>query len=85
MEPEVLHIPELARMLGRSESAIRSALQVKAPWLPPFFRQGTRICWRVASVRKFLEDWENNGGTKEKPGRKRRPPPSLRDIAHAVT
>lgn len=77
MEPEVLHIPDLARMLGRSESAIRSALQVKAPWLPPPFKQGSRICWRVASVRKFLDDWEAQSGARAKPGRKRRPAPRL--------
>lgn len=34
MEPEIIHIPELARLLGRSESAIRSAMQVQAAWLP---------------------------------------------------
>lgn len=44
MEPEVIHVPELSKMLGRSESSIRSALQAGAYWLPPFFKQGIRIC-----------------------------------------
>lgn len=49
MEPEVIHVPELAKMLGRSESSIRSALQAGAYWLPPFFKQGIRICNPLAS------------------------------------
>ncbi|KPB74920.1 Uncharacterized protein ALO83_02222 [Pseudomonas cannabina pv. alisalensis] len=27
MEPEIIHIPELAKLLGRTESSIRSARQ----------------------------------------------------------
>lgn len=50
MEPEIIHIPELAQMLGRSESSIRSARQAGATWLPPFFKQGSRICWRVCDA-----------------------------------
>ncbi|WP_419200932.1 hypothetical protein [Pseudomonas putida] len=77
MEPEIIHIPELAKLLGRSESAIRSAMQVKAPWLPPHFKQGQRICWRLESVRAFLTDWEIGGGEQSRPGRKRKTPPTL--------
>lgn len=58
MEPEIIHIPELALMLGRSESAIRSARQAGAAWLPPSFMQGSRICWRVSTVRQFLQEYE---------------------------
>ncbi|PKI24941.1 hypothetical protein CXB65_06010 [Pseudomonas monteilii] len=77
MDPEIIHIPELAKLLGRSESAIRSALQVQAAWLPPSFRQGQRICWRLESVRIFLKDWEQSFGQQSKPGRKRKQPPTL--------
>ncbi|WP_353655949.1 MULTISPECIES: hypothetical protein [Pseudomonas] len=77
MEPEIIHIPELARLLGRSESAIRSALQAQAAWLPTSFKQGHRICWRLETVRDFLKEWEQTGGQKSKLGRKRKPPPTL--------
>lgn len=77
MEPEIIHIPELAKLLGRSESSIRSAMQAGAYWLPPFFKQGSRICWRVASVRKFLQECEEGRHTPARPGRKRQPPPTL--------
>jgi hypothetical protein len=39
MEPEIIHIPELAKLLGRSESAIRSTMQVQAAWIPTSFKQ----------------------------------------------
>ena len=80
MEPEVIHIPELAKMLGRTESSIRSARQDGASWLPPFFTQGKRLCWRVATVRKFLEEYEQGLHVPAKPGRKRNAPPTLASI-----
>ncbi|MFK0088739.1 hypothetical protein ACIQUS_15755 [Pseudomonas sp. NPDC090755] len=80
MDPEIIHIPELAKLLGRSESSIRSAMQINAAWLPPFFKQGRRICWRLKTVRKFLEEWEQTYSEPLKPGRKRKPPPTLASI-----
>lgn len=77
MDPEIIHIPELATLLGRSEPSIRSAMQSGAAWLPPFFKQGKRICWRLESVREFLKEWEQSGGQQLKPGRKRKLPPTL--------
>lgn len=77
MDPEIIHIPELAKLLGRSEPSIRSAMQSRAAWLPPFFKQGKRICWRLETVRGFLKEWEQTGGQQLKPGRKRKPPPTL--------
>jgi hypothetical protein len=77
MEPEILHVPELARMLGRSEAAIRSAVQVMPDWLPPFFKQGARICWRLESVRKFLREYEAGEHKPAKVGRPRKEPPRL--------
>jgi predicted transcriptional regulator len=35
MEPEIIHVPELAKLLGRTESSIRSAIQARPDWLPP--------------------------------------------------
>ncbi|WP_412460205.1 hypothetical protein ACK2SD_15125 [Pseudomonas sp. SC11] len=80
MEQEVIHVPELAKMLGRTESSIRSARQDGANWLPPFFKQGKRVCWRVATVRKFLEEFEQGLHAPARPGRKRQAPPTLAKI-----
>lgn len=80
MEPEIIHIPELAKLLGRSESAIRSARQAGAAWLPPFFKQGSRVCWRVSTVREFLQEFEQGLNTPAKPGRKRQAPPTLASV-----
>lgn len=77
MEQEIIHIPELAKLLGRSESSIRSARQAGAHWLPPFFKQGSRICWRISSVRKFLQECEEGRHIPARPGRKRQTPPTL--------
>jgi predicted DNA-binding transcriptional regulator AlpA len=81
MEPEIIHIPELAKLLGRSESSIRSARQAGAPWLPPFFKQGSRICWRISTVRKFLQECEAGRHVPARPGRKRQPPPTLASVS----
>lgn len=80
MEQEIIHIPELAKLLGRSESAIRSARQAGASWLPPFFKQGARICWRVSTVRQFLQECESGMHAPAKPGRKRQAPPTLASV-----
>ena len=80
MDPEMIHIPEMAMLFGRSESAIRSALQAQAAWVPPPFKQGHRICWRLETVRDFLKEWEQTGGQKSKPGRKRKSPPTLTSV-----
>lgn len=80
MEQQVIHIPELAKMLGRTESSIRSARQEGASWLPPFFKQGRRVCWRVATVQKFLEEYEQGLHMPAKAGRKRQDPPTLASV-----
>lgn len=81
MEQEIIHIPQLAQILGRSESSIRSAIQVGAYWLPPSFKQGTRICWRISSVKKFLQECEEGKHTPARPGRKRQQPPTLAKVS----
>ena len=49
-EPEVIYVPELARMLGRTEAAIRSAWNRGAAWLPRPIGMGRRLAWRRADV-----------------------------------
>jgi predicted DNA-binding transcriptional regulator AlpA len=81
MEQEIIHIPELAKLLGRSESSIRSARQAGAYWLPPYFKQGSRICWRLSTVRRFLQECEEGRHTPARPGRKRQPLPTLARVS----
>lgn len=52
--PQILYVPQLATMLGRTEAAIRSAVNRKAKWLPPSFPMGGRIAWRLVDVEDFL-------------------------------
>ncbi|WP_443693151.1 hypothetical protein ACRZ5O_08520 [Pseudomonas protegens] len=80
MEPEIIHVPELAKLLSRSESSIRSAMQANATWLPPFFKQGRRICWKLSTVRRYLQECEEGLHSPSQPGRKRQAPPSLRGL-----
>ena len=75
MEPEIIHVPQLAQLLGRTESSIRSAIQSRPDWLPPFFKQGTRVCWRLETVREFLREYEAGEHKAPKVGRPRQEPP----------
>ncbi|WP_225006322.1 hypothetical protein [Pseudomonas aeruginosa] len=77
MEPEIIHVPELAKLLGRTESSIRSAIQAHPDWLPPHFKQGIRVCWRLETVRKFLRDYEAGEHKASKVGRPRKEPARL--------
>lgn len=54
-ESAILYIADLARMLGRTEAAVRSAVNRGAPWLPPSFPMGRRLAWRRADVEKFFQ------------------------------
>jgi predicted DNA-binding transcriptional regulator AlpA len=52
--PDVLYVPDVARRLGRSEPAIRSALARGSSWLPPSFKMGRRVAWRRVDFDRFL-------------------------------
>lgn len=52
---DLLYVADLARKLGRTEAAIRSAVNRKADWLPPAFPMGRRLAWRLADVEAFLQ------------------------------
>ncbi|GMQ53462.1 hypothetical protein QQF45_17645 [Halopseudomonas aestusnigri] len=80
MEREIIHVPELAQMLGRTESAIRTAIRDGAKWLPPGFKQGARLCWRTESVRRFLREYEEGEHRPVRTGRKRETPPKLSQV-----
>lgn len=59
--PDVLYVSDLARKLGRTEAAIRVALNRGADWLPPAFKMGRRLAWRTADVDKFLAQRAKKG------------------------
>lgn len=53
-EAAVLYVPELARMIGRTESAVRAGVQRGADWVPPAFNMGRRLAWRREDVEAWL-------------------------------
>ena len=59
-ESAVLYVADLARMLGRTETAVRAAVNRSAPWLPPSFPMGRRLAWRRDDVEKFLAQQAKN-------------------------
>ncbi len=74
MEPEIIGIPELARLMGRSESSIRTAVGRLPDWLPKPMKQGRRVCWRLESARQFIREFEAGEHRKAKVGRPRQSP-----------
>lgn len=55
---DVLYVPDMARKLGRTEAAIRSAVaRGGADWLPPSLNT-RRLSWRRATVDEFLQGLE---------------------------
>lgn len=52
--PDVLYVEDLAKAMGRTETAIRQAVNRGVAWLPPAFKLGRRLAWRRADVEAFL-------------------------------
>lgn len=59
-QSDILYVPDLARKLGRTESAIRTAVNRGANWLPPSFPMGRRLAWRRVDVESFLTSQAKN-------------------------
>jgi predicted DNA-binding transcriptional regulator AlpA len=58
-EAQVLKVSDLARMLGRTEASIRSAInRDDTGSIPPRLNMGRRICWRRSTVEAWLRDRE---------------------------
>jgi hypothetical protein len=57
-QADVLYVADLARKLGRTETAIRAGVSRNADWLPPRCKAGHRIAWRTVTVDKFLVEQE---------------------------
>lgn len=58
MDAEVLYVPELAKMLGMTEAAVRGHFYRRSGAIPKGFKLGTKLAWRRATVLQFLEDRE---------------------------
>lgn len=63
-DTDVLHVPELARKLGRTEASIRSSVNRGGEDLPPRLMIGRRLAWRAVTVEQWLAARE------QKPARK---------------
>lgn len=56
---DVIYVKDIAEMYGRTESAVRSAVQRGgADWLPPRLAM-RRIAWLRSTAVQFLHDLEN--------------------------
>ena len=51
----ILYVPDLARMIGKTDSAVRAGIQRGADWLPPAFLMGRRHAWRLVDVERWLD------------------------------
>jgi hypothetical protein len=57
MQADVLFVKDLAAKLGRTETAVRTAVARGADWIPP--RLATRrLSWRRETVDRFLLELE---------------------------
>jgi hypothetical protein len=77
---EVVFVGGLAKMLGRTEAAIRQGITRGVNWLLKSFRIGTRHCWLKQDVRVFLTECPDRKNKVPRIGRPRQMPPMLRDI-----
>jgi len=50
----IIYIPEMAQRLGRTEAAIRSALQEGRDTVPRYFKIGRRVCWTEEIYQAWL-------------------------------
>lgn len=57
-EPEILYVPDLAKLLGLTEAAVRGAYYRRSGAIPKGFKLGAKLAWRRATVMEFLADRE---------------------------
>lgn len=53
LQQDLVYVPELARLLNTTESAIRTRL-VRGTGVPPRYDNSSRVCWLRDDVTKFL-------------------------------
>lgn len=59
-ESEVLNVADLAKMLGRTEAAIRASVNRDSADIPPRLLIGRRLCWLRATVNAWLREHEQS-------------------------
>jgi predicted DNA-binding transcriptional regulator AlpA len=57
-EAQVLNAADLAKILNRTEAAIRASVNRQSDDIPPRLLIGRRICWRRETVQQWLKDRE---------------------------
>lgn len=63
-EADVLYVPDLARRLGTTETAVRHALANRSGAVPRgAFKLGRRWAWRAADVERFLAEKAGSDGS----------------------
>lgn len=59
--PDILSIPELAKLLGTTEAAVRNKIYKNPSALPPWFRDGTKYRWSQRRVLAWIEKRQQEG------------------------
>ena len=57
-EPEILYVPDLAKLLGLTEAAVRGAYYRRSGVIPKGFKLGAKLAWRRTTVIEFLAERE---------------------------
>lgn len=73
---QILGARELAKLLGTTPTAIYLSVHRRDGIIPPFFHRGSRVCWRMSTIRRWLGEKEKEEqalGFFPKPSRRGRP------------
>lgn len=57
-DQEVLYVPDLAKLLGLTEAAVRGHYYRRSGAIPKGFKLGAKLAWRRATVIEFLAERE---------------------------
>lgn len=80
-ESEVIYLPGLAKMLGKTEQSVAAGVRRGVEWLPKGFKVAGKHAWLKEDVRQFLREYRDGEHKAKKPGRKRNTPPTLKGVA----
>ena len=58
-EPAILYVRDLARLLGKTETAIRAGASRRVGWLPPRLKS-FRLAWSAETVAQWLREQERD-------------------------
>ena len=59
---DLVYVPELAKLLGTTECAVRTRL-ARGNGVPPRYKNSTKVCWLITDVDKFIADGISAGTT----------------------